>query len=212
MRSKRVAGIEQVERVGANPGPGGRQPPSPGGFAKSRPRRARGAFTVEFALVLFAAITLFAVVGEFLRVSLLNQTLATTTKTAANSVASLLSTAGNNCQNAITTAFGADRNARWLLDLDNDGTLSVNVTTAAADQWPDAAASTSDVEVVISWDDDPNGGVDWSDSVAGDCGDTGSWLRLRAQVSVRPWFGLFRPLAPNGWPLRHESWARNTRT
>lgn len=176
------------------------------------PRRTHGAFTIEFTLLLFAAITLFAVVGEFLRVSLINQILATATKSAANRVASLTSTSGNNCQNAINAAFQANRNARWLLDLDNNGTLSVNITTAATDQWPNHIASTSDVEVVIGWDDDPTGGVDWSDGVAGDCGDTGSWLRLRAQASVRPWYGLFRPLAPNGWPLRHESWARNARS
>ena len=176
------------------------------------PRHARGAFTVEFTLILFAAITLFAVVGEFLRVSLVNQILATATKSAANRVASLTSTTGNNCQNAINAAFQADRNARWLLDIDNDGALTVNVTTAAGDRWPDHTASTSDVEVVIGWDDDPDGGVDWSDGVAGDCGDTGSWLRVRAQAVIRPWYGLFRPLVPNGWPLRHESWARNART
>lgn len=202
------------ERVaGGNAQPGKRLTSGPGKSSASRSLvGARGAFTVEFTLILFAIITLFAVVGEFLRVSLVNQVLATATKSAATGVASLVSTAGNNCQNAVTTAFQADRNARWLLDLDNDGTLSVNVTTAAADRWPDAAASTSDVEVVIGWDDDPDGGVDWSDGTAGDCGDTGSWLRLRAQVSVRPWYALFRPLAPNGWPLRHESWARNARS
>lgn len=176
------------------------------------PRHAVGAFAVEFTLFLFAAIALFAVVGEFLRVSLADQILATATKTAANRVASLTSTTGNNCQNAITGAFQQDQNARWLLDRDSDGTLSVNVTTATTDAWPDASASTSDVEVVISWDDDPDGGVDWSDATAGDCGDTGSWLRLRAQTTIRPWYGLFRPLAPNGLPIRHESWARNTRS
>lgn len=175
-------------------------------------RSARGAVTVEFTLVIFAVITLFAVVGEFLRVSLADQILATATKAAANRVASLSTTSAANCRNAVTGAFQGDANARWLLDVNGDGTLSVNVTTATADSWPDPAASTSDVEVVLSWDDDPDGGVDWSDGVAGDCGGAGSWLRLRAQAFIRPWFGLFRPLAPTGLPLRHESWARNTRT
>ena len=173
---------------------------------------ARGAFTTEFALMLMAAIALFALVGEFLRVTLIDQVLATATKAAARRVASLTSTAGNNCANAVTSAFSEDANARWLLDRNNDGTLSVNVTTAATDIWPAANASTSDVEVMISWDDDPDGGVDWSDAVAGECGGQGSWLRLRAQIAVPPWYGLFRPLVPNGLVMRHESWARNTRT
>lgn len=204
MRAKDVEGVERAT--------GGIRGPCAGKRWFGLRRRACGAFTVEFTLVLFATVTLFAVVGEFLRISLVNQMLATATKSAANHVAALVSTAGNNCQNAITAAFQADGNARWLLDLNNDGTLTVNVTTAATNSWPDATASTTDVEVVIGWDDDPDGGVDWSDGVAGDCGDTGSWLRLRGQVSVRPWFALFRPLAPNGWPLRHESWARNARS
>lgn len=176
------------------------------------PRRsARGAFSIEFSLMLIAAISLFALVGEFLRVSLMDQVLATATKSAARHVASLTSTAGDNCRNAITGAFDADANARWLFDGDSDGALAVNVTTAANDTWPDPAASTSEVEVVISWDDSPDGGVAFADSVAGDCGDTGSWLRLRAQTVVRPWFALFRPALPNGLVVRHESWARNTR-
>lgn len=162
--------------------------------------------------MVIAAVSLFALVGEFLRVSLIDQVLATATKSAARRVASLTSTAGNNCQNAITGAFAADANARWLLDRDNNGAVAVNVTTAANDAWPDPAASTSEVEVVISWDDDPDGGVAFGDGVAGDCGDTGSWLRLRTQTVVRPWFALFRPVVPNGLIVRHESWARNTRS
>ena len=174
-------------------------------------RTVRGAFSVEFAFMLLAAIALFALVGEFLRVSLINQVLATATKSAARRVASLVSTAGNNCANAVTSAFSEDANARWLLDRNDDGTLSVNITTATTDIWPAVNASTSDIEVVLSWDDDPDGGVDWSDAVAGQCGGHGSWLRLRAQIAVPPWYGLFRPLAPNGLVMRHESWARNTR-
>lgn len=200
--------VERTRRVRANSGAcAGRRERAARVVAS-----ARGAFTIEFALLLFAVITLFALVGEFLRVSLANQILATATKAAANRVASLSSTSGANCLNAVTGAFQGDRNARWLLDVNGDGTLSVNVTAAAANSWPDPSASTSDIEVVMGWDDDPSGGVDWSDGTAGDCGDTGSWLRLRAQVFIRPWFGLFRPLAPSGLPLRHESWARNTRT
>lgn len=171
-----------------------------------------GSLTVEFALILLTAIALFALVGEFLRVSLVDQILRTATKSAARRVAALGSTTGSNCNDAVTGAFQDDRNARWLLDRDDDGALTVNVTAASADLWPDVAASTSDVEVVISWDDDPDGGVDWSDGAAGDCGGRGSWLRLRAQVAVLPWYGLFRPLAPNGLIVRHESWARNTRS
>lgn len=185
------------------------------GGVRRRPTASKsgsGAFTVEFALLLFGVIALFALVGEFLRVALANQILATATKAAANRVASLQASSGANCRNAITGAFQDDRNASWLLDVNGDGVLSVNVTTITTDRWPDPAASTSDIEVVMGWDDDPDGGVDWSDGVAGDCGDTGSWLRLRSQVLIRPWFALFRTVAPSGLPLRHESWARNTRT
>ena len=65
------------------------------------------------------------------------------------------------------------------------------------------------MKVAITWDDSPYDGVD--DGVAGNCGGTGSWVKVRSEVFVEPWFAPFRPLIPNGMPVRHESWGRANR-
>lgn len=176
-----------------------------GGLASSH-KRARGMFSVEFGLITLIALTLFAVVGEFLRVSLYDQTLARATHLSAQAVARLPVSSG--CAAAVTNAFANDGTARWLFDENNDGTVSVGFTTA--DGWP--ASDANEVQVSISWDGNPSDGVDWSEAVAGQCGDTGSWLRVRSRLAVRPWFAPFRAAAPNGVVLNHESWARNNRS
>lgn len=170
------------------------------------PKKARGMFSVEFGLITLIALTLFAVVGEFLRVSLYDQTLARATHLSAQAVGRLPVSSG--CAAAVTNAFAADGTARWLFDANNDGTVTVGFTTA--DGWP--AADANEVQVSISWDGNPTDGVDWSEAVAGQCGDTGSWLRVRSRLAVRPWFAPFRAAAPNGVVLNHESWARNNRS
>ena len=176
------------------------------GRLASSHKRARGMFSVEFGLITLIALTLFAVVGEFLRVSLYDQTLARATHLSAQAVARLPVSSG--CAAAVTNAFANDGTARWLFDENNDGTVTVGFTTA--DGWP--ASDANEVQVSISWDGNPSDGVDWSEAVAGQWGDTGSWLRVRSRLAVRPWFAPFRAAAPNGVVLNHESWARNNRS
>lgn len=167
-------------------------------------RRMNGAMAVEFSLLLLSIMALFAFVAEFLRFSLIDQALAKATHQSARAVVALPTASG--CEAAVTDAFTNDPTASWLLDRNGDGTLDIRVTTAGG--WPAVAG---EVDVAISWDDDPANGVDWSDAAAGTCGGTGSWLRIRARTSILPWYGLFRPLMPNGLTRTHESWGRNNR-
>ena len=162
---------------------------------------------VEFVLVLLASLSLFAIVGEFFRISLIDQILAGVTHRSARAAATLANDTG--CAARIRGVFQNDDTASWLLDRDEDGVLGVATSVGGA--WPRPSLD-EEVQVAISWDDDPDGGVDWGDGTAGRCGDTGSWLRVRAQVTVLPWFGPFRALAPGGFTLQHESWGRNNRS
>ena len=170
------------------------------------PKNVRGMFAVEFGLIMLIALFLFALIGEFLRVSLYDQILARATHLSARAVAVLPVSSG--CAAAVSEAFTNDGTARWLFDEDGDGSVSVGVSVATG--WP--AAGSNEVQVAISWDDDPSDGVDWSEAVAGQCGGNGSWLRVRSRVAVRPWFAPFRAVAPDGVVLSHESWARNNRS
>ena len=151
-------------------------------------------------------MALFAFVGEFLRISLIDQTLARATHLAARAVATATSSTG--CHTLASRAISND-GAAGLLDRNNDGALSVDVETETG--WPDPVAGT-DVQLHISWDEDPSDGVDYSDTVGTGCGDAGSWLRVRSRIAVRPWFGPFRTMvSAEGIVLRHESWGRNNR-
>ena len=171
------------------------------------PARQRGVMAVEFSLFLFVGITFFALIGEFLRVSLFQQMLARSFHAAARAVTTLETASG--CEAAVETAIRNDRIGSWLFDQDGDGTVSVDADTTPLDSWP--SSDDDEVEVLISWDSNPEDGVDWSDGVAGSCGGTSSWLRLRAQITLRPWFGPFRMAAPAGLMIREESWGRNVR-
>ena len=166
----------------------------------------RGVFSVEFALVLFIAIALFAFIGEFLRISMIDQALARATHVAARAVSTATTTSG--CHAIASNAIQNDRGSNWALDSNGDGTIAFHVETTTG--WPDPT-NAGEVLMVITWDDDPSDTVDWSDGVGTSCGDTDSWLRLRTRVSVRPWFGPFRAAVPGGIVLRHESWGRNNR-
>ena len=166
-----------------------------------------GVFSVEFGLVMLIAIMLFAFVGEFLRISMVDQALATATHAAARAVAT--SPTGNDCHNLAGNAIQNARSAEWILDKNGDGTVAFDAVTGTG--WPMAGAA--EITIAISWDDDPADatGVDWSDATGTNCGGTDSWLRVRTRIAVDPWFGLFRLAVPNGIVLRHESWARNNR-
>ena len=171
-----------------------------------RRRDARGAMTVEFMLILLASLTLFALVGEFFRISLIDQVLAGVTHRSTRAAAVLPTDTG--CVARVQAVFSGDDTARWLFDRNDDGTLAVEARIGT--NWP-ATNPAQEVQIAITWDDDPDGGVDWSDGTAGSCGDTGSWLRVRSQITVEPWFVPFRALAPQGFTLQHESWGRNNR-
>lgn len=162
--------------------------------------RAGGALTVEYALVMFASLLLFGPVGEFFRLSLIDQTLARATHEAARAAAA----DPRNCATAIAEAFAADSAASWLLDVDDNGSIGI----AAGTGWPPENSPTSEVLVGVSWDSNLADGVSWTTGTG--CGPDGSWLRLRAAILVRPWFGPAARVWPDGGIRReHISWARN---
>ena len=166
----------------------------------------RGVFSVEFALSLLFAMTLFAFIGEFLRISMINQALSRATHVVTQAVATAASATG--CHTVASNALQQDSASNWALDSNNDGTIDVHVETAA--NWPDPT-NVGEVLITISWDNDPSGGVDWSDAVGTGCGGSDTWLRVRIRIAVEPWFGPFRAAVPNGIVLRHESWGLNDR-
>lgn len=169
-------------------------------------RRSGGAMAVEFALVFLASLSLFGVAGELYRISLIDQLLAHATHESARSIAGLPD-GDVECEETIQRTFNASDRTRWLFDRDGNGT--VDIVFSYQDAWPGVTLS-DEVGVAISWDDDPEAGVDWSDAATGSCGDHGSWLRLRSRFAVQPWFGPVRPF----WGTffrQHESWGRNSR-
>ena len=158
-----------------------------------------GAIAVEFVLILIVSLMLFAPVGEFLRLSLIDQTLARAT----HEVARAAGAAGpGGCEQAIVDAFQTDQAARWLFDRNEDGRVGV----LRIDDWPDGS-SDQEVQVTILADDDLTDSTSFE--VVSACGDPGSWISVRARIVVRPWFGPLRPLWPDGIRRQFESWARN---
>ena len=163
--------------------------------------RARGTVTVEYALVMSASLLLFfGPVGEFFRLSLIDQTLARATHEAARAAAA----DPYNCATAIADALADDDAARWLLDVDDDGSIGIAAGTTG---WPDNS-STSEVLIGVSWDSNLADGVSWTTGAG--CGPDGSWMLVRAAIVVQPWFGPARAVWPGGGFRReHTSWARN---
>ena len=165
-------------------------------------RHSLGSITVEFALVLTSSFALFAFVVELLRLSFIDQTLAWITHRSARAVATMPTDTG--CEAVVKNTFQSVHHVVWLFDDNGDGEIA---GVAVRNGWP--APGVEEVQVAITWDESPYDGVD--DGLTGSCGDTGSWLKVRSAISVQPWFPPFRPLAPNGLPLRHESWGRADR-
>lgn len=171
-----------------------------------RRERARGVVALEFVLCLIVALSVFAIAGEWLRISLFDQTLARVTHESARAVARLADDDITRCHAEVMNAVQGDAWASWLFD--TDGLDGVDVSFDDTTGWPDVD---DEMQVGISWDVDPADGVDdWVTSRAG-CGGDGSWLRVRSQVVVVPWFGPFRAIRPDGFQVRHESWGRNNR-
>lgn len=162
---------------------------------------------VDFALVFLASLALFGLAGELYRISLIDQVLARVTHESAQAISALPD--GNvGCEATIQGALNRNVGARWLFD--RNGNNTVDIVFSYGDGWP-AVTLSNEIGIAISWDDDPTNGVDWTDARAGSCGGDGSWLRLRSQFAVQPWFGPVRPFWGEMY-RQHESWGRNTRT
>ena len=153
--------------------------------------RQRGAYLVEFALVLTVLIPVTFAAGEFGRVSLCDQALARATHLAALAA----SRNAGDCQSKAREAFAGDTVALWLFDADDSGRLGF-VTGAA----PDTSAG-QEVRLDIAADDgDVANGVTFDQAL---CGVAGSWIRVEASVPIRSRFGLGNIVR------RHASWSLN---
>ena len=164
---------------------------------------------VEFSLVFLASLSLFGLAGELFRLSLIDQTLAEVTHESAQAVSSLPD-GDVECEETIQRVFDRNVGSRWLFDRNGNDSVDIVFSYSDSDAWPSVTLG-DEIGITISWDNDPEAGVDWSDATAGSCGGDGSWLRLRSQFAVQPWFGPVRPF----WGAtyrQHESWGRNSRT
>ena len=162
---------------------------------------------IEFALVFLASLALFGLAGEFFRMSMIDQTLAQVTHESAQAISGLPD-GDVECEETIQRVFDRNVGARWLFD--RNGNDTVDIVFSYNNVWPPVTLG-DEIGVAISWDDDPEANVDWTDTTTGSCGGDGSWLRLRSRFAVQPWFGPIRPL----WGAtyrQHESWGRNSRT
>lgn len=166
-------------------------PNAPSRPRRSAPARQRGAYVVEFVLVLMVMLPVTFTAGEFGRVSLSDQILARATHRAATA-------AGRNaadCEIEARETFAADAIARWLFDANDDGLLGF-VTGAVPD--PDAGG---EVRLDIAADDgDVSNGIDFA---AVGCGEAGAWIRAEATVPIRAPFGTGLIVR------RHAAWAMN---
>lgn len=135
---------------------------------------------IEFALVLLVFLSFMTLVTEFLRVSLVDQTLARATHMGALA-------AGRDparCSAAAQEAFASDRLAAWLFDRNDDGSIGF----LSASGTPDGTPS-QEVRLTVAADDGSiANGIDFRD--ANGCGVGGSWIEVRATVPVRPRFRL----------------------
>lgn len=148
--------------------------------------RQRGMMAVEFCMVLLLLVTLAVFIGELYRVSLLDIALARATHRAALAAGR----DGANCQAAFEREFAADSLARWLLDVDDSGSLDFAVGGTPAN---------ADISLEFQADDGVlSNGVAFAGT---GCGSSGNWIAVRASVSVRTRFGARRIIR------QVESWA-----
>lgn len=153
--------------------------------------RQRGAYTVEFVLVLTVLIPVIVTAAEFGRVSLGDQALARATHRAALAAGQTPA----DCERQARDAFEDDAVALWLFDADDNGRISF-VTGIA----PDTAAG-QEVRLDISADDgDVANGVTFDQAL---CGVPGSWIRVQASARVRSLFAL------GDMVRQRASWALN---
>ena len=163
----------------------------PNAFRTAGARWVGGIIAVEFGLVLLVFATLLTFVGEFYRLSLVDQALARATQLSAAAAGSDPS----QCGDAARRAFAGDQLARWLFDRDGDGGIGF-----VADAGPDGSGA-QEVRLDIAADDGVIAtGVDFTSPL---CGVAGSWIRVRAVVPVRTKFGTGTILR------RYDGWALN---
>ena len=156
------------------------------GRAPETARRQRGAIAVEFAMILVMLVALSVFVGELHRVALIDVALARATHRAALAAGR----AGANCQAAFEREFARDGLARWLLDVDSSGSLDFAVG---------GTPGKADINLEFLADD---GVIQNGVAFGNGCGaQRGSWMSVRASVSVRTRFGARRVAR------RVESWA-----
>ena len=160
-------------------------------FRTTAAHRAGGIVAVEFGLVLLVFATFLTFVGEFYRLSLVDQALARATQLGATAAGS----DPDRCADAARRAFAGDRLAQWLLDLDGDGGIGFVVGAG-----PDGSGG-QEVRMDIAADDGVIAtGVDFTTPL---CGVAGSWIRVRVVVPVRMRFGAGTILR------RYDGWALN---
>lgn len=154
-------------------------------------RRVQGIIAVEFALTLLVLLPLAVAAGEFLRLSLQDQTLARATHLAARA-------AGRNpgdCETAARNAFAGDRMAQWLFDRDGNDRIGF-----VAGAGPDGSPA-QEVRIDITADDgDASNGVTFNQRL---CGNPGSMVQVRSVISVR------MPFLRSRIEREHTSWALN---
>ena len=168
--------------------------------AGGRAARQRGAYAVEFLIVLMGSLSLLVPMAEFLRMSLFDQALARATQQAARALAS--STPANQGLPRVAGVFqprAGETLIGWLLDLDGDG--QVDVRDGAG--WPAAGV---EVQVACSGADSLVGAMgSWA---WGACGAPGGALTVvRARMVVPYWSGFTRTVLGNGLAREHVSWA-----
>ena len=158
---------------------------------------------MEFVLIMIAALALFLPVGEFYRLSLVDQALARATHEGARRAAADPA----RCGTAVGDAFQADALAAWLLDLNDDSTLGIVTNPADPNGWP-SGSPTEEVQITIVADEDLFDATPW-ELATGGCGVDGSWIEVRSRVVIEPWFAPLRLVWPNGIQRQQQSWARN---
>ena len=166
--------------------------------AGGRAARQRGAYAVEFLIVLMGSLSLLVPLAEFLRMSLFDQALARATQQAARVAASV---PASQCLARVSAVFqprAGETLVGWLLDTNGDG--RVDVRDGAG--WPAAG-----VEVQVASSGVPDMGAAVGPWSWGACGSGGSLTVLRARMVVPYWSGFTRTVLGNGLPREHVSWA-----
>ena len=152
-------------------------------------------------------MALFVPVGEFLRISMYDQALAQATHRAARAAAAEPNNADQNkCKDAIRDSFQNGLLSGWLFDRDDDGTVEIDFVSY---DWPSGSPNQDEeVQISLRADDDLyTAGDEWEK--IDECGQEGSWIRVRAGILIKPWWSSDFGLFGGGIRRQEQSWARN---